>query len=253
MKKELILIFAVFFLISLPAITGVYAFEENSKIITISKKEADITGDGINDRIYLKALPSDGKHSFLKKIFMEVQSSNKKEFKIPVESGIEPSFQLVDLDHDGVKDLFVSVPTGGSGGISNNYAYTLKDFVVTNLDVPNPIEIESHFINGYKAQIKVIPTNQAYIFHLNDRKSYYEKLGLYYKGKLNEPTELTVNPFSTLEPVLYKGDEMGIKGIQRITGVANADTIATVESLWYFVDGNWKLVNVNVFTNTKEK
>lgn len=253
MKKELILIVAVFFLVSLTTITAVNAIEEKAKIITISKKAADITGDGMNDTIYLKALPYQDKHSFLKKIFIEIHASNNKNYKIPLESGISPSLKLVDLNHDGIQDLFVSTQTGGSEGISSNYVYTVKNFIISDLKVPEPLEIESRFENGYKAQIKVNETNKTYLFSLNDRKSYYEKLGLYYKGKLNEPTELNVNPYSLMQPTLYKGDEMGIKAVQRITGAANADTIAYVESFWYYMDGKWKLNNVTVFVNNKGK
>jgi hypothetical protein len=46
MKKELLLVAAAFFLMSVTAITGVHAFEEKAKTVTISKYESDITGDG---------------------------------------------------------------------------------------------------------------------------------------------------------------------------------------------------------------
>lgn len=253
MRKELILVITVFLLVSLTAITGVYAFEEKAKIITLSKNEIDITGDGLKDTIYLKAQPYQDKHSYLKMIYIKIITSNHKTYKIPLESGIRPKLQFVDLNHDSVKDLFVTIPTGGSGGICTSYVYSLKAFKLINLSVPNPLEIESRFDNGYKAIIKIAQTNTSYSFDLKDRKKYYEKLGLFYNGKLNEPTELNVNSFHSMIPIILKGNEMGLKGRQRITGAANADTIAYVESSWLFEDRQWKLTKVGVFKDVALK
>jgi len=246
MKKEMLLVIVSFFLISITAITGVYAFEENTKVITISEEEMDITGDGQNDAIFLKGVPYQDEDSFLKKIYIEVAASNGKTYTFPLESGSKASLQLTDLNHDGIKDLFASVLTGGSGGIVINFLFSLKDFVHTDLTIPEPLEMDAKFLNGYKAEIKLKKTGKSYLFNLKDRKKYYKKLGFYYKGKLNEPTELSVNPFNSLSPIQLENEKMGLKGVQRVTGVANADTIALVESVWTFEKGHWKLLNANV-------
>lgn len=249
MRKELILTFTVVLLVSLTAITGVYAFEEKSKIITLSKNEIDITGDGLNEVIYLMAQPYQDNHSFFKKMFIKINASNHKSYKIPLESGIHPKLKFVDLNHDSVKDLFVSIPTGGSGGIRTNNIYSLKDFKLINLTVPEPLEVDSRFENEYKATIKITQTNAFYSFDLKNQKKYYEKLGLFYNGKLNEPTELSVKTFNQMKPILFKGEQFGLIGVQRITGVGNTDIIANVESSWLFDNGHWKLLNVGVFRN----
>jgi hypothetical protein len=236
------------FLLSLTAITVVFAHEENTKDITISKQEADITGDGKNEKIYLKAVPYHGetKATYFRKIYIEVSASNNKTYNFLLESGSKASLQPIDLNHDGVKDLFASVLTVGNGGIINNFLYSLKDFIHSNLTVPEPLEMESRFINGYKAEIKIVKTGETYLFNLMDREKYYKRLGLYNNGKLNEPMELTVNSYSTFKPSPLKEGKIGLKGKQRVTGAANADTIAYVESTWFFALGQWKLFNVKV-------
>ena len=251
MKKEL-LVFAAFFLLSLSAITSVYAIEEKARVVTISENEADITGDGKNEVIYLKGIPYQDEDSYLKTVYVEITGSNGKMYKIPLEGGSKAALQLEDLNNDGVKDLLASVLTGGSGGITNNFLFSLKDFKNTQLTIPDPLEVESGFLNGYKAEIKIEETGKSYLFNLKDRKKYYNNLGLYYNGRLNEPTELTVNPYSTLKPIFIKG-VMGLKGVQRVTGIANADTIAIIESLWVIKGGQWKLVNANVQKEIQQK
>jgi len=241
MKKEMLLVIVSFFLMSLTAITGVYAIEETTKVITISREKADITGDGKEEEIFLKGIPYQKDDSFLEKIYIELSASNGKKYTYPLESGTKAALHIVDLNNDEVKDVFASVLTGGSKRIVQNYSYTVKNFVQTKLALPEPLEMDSHFLNGYKAEIKLIKTGQSYLFDLKDRQKYYKKLGLYYHGKLNEPTELTVNPFSSLQPIPVENNKIGLLGEQRITGISNADVIASVKSTWSYDHGHWKL------------
>jgi hypothetical protein len=246
MKKEMLLAIVACFFISLTAITGVYAIEKSKETVTLSKEVLDITGDGKNDVIELKGMPNQEEDSFLKKIYVEVAASNEKNYTISLESGTKASLQLIDLNNDGVKDLLSSVLAEENEGTVYNFLYTLKDFMITKLEVPEPLEMESHFLNNYKAEIKIAQTGKSYLFDLKDRKDYYKKLGVYYKGKLNEPTELTVNTFSSLQPVDLPGEKKGLKGIQRVTGIANGDGIAVVESTWMFANGQWRLLTSDV-------
>ncbi|MEH7747737.1 hypothetical protein V7659_22360 [Neobacillus drentensis] len=246
MKKEMLLVIVSFFLMSLTAITGVYAFEETTKTITISNENADITGDGKEEEIILKGVPYQKEEGFLEKIYIEISASNGKKYTFPLESGAKAALELVDLNNDGVKDLFASVLKGGNEQIVQNYSYSIRNFEQTKLNLPEPLEMDSHFLHGYKAEIKLAKTGKSYLFDLKDRKKYYKKLGLYYHGKLNEPTELTVNPFSTLQPIPVENNQVGLLGEQRITGIANADVIASVESTWVYDHGQWKLVRTVV-------
>ncbi|WP_286232038.1 hypothetical protein [Neobacillus mesonae] len=244
MKKELLLAFISFLLLSMT--TVVYAVEEKNKTITISEQKADITGDGKLETILLSGAPYEDDENFLKEIFIDIEASNGKNYTVPLESGAKASFQLVDMNNDGVKDVFATVQTGGSGGIVLSFLHSLKDFVHTDLTVPEPVEMESRFLNDFQAEIKIKETGKTYHFDLKDRRLYYKKLGLYYKGKLNEPTELMVNSYSSLKPVELADGKLGLKGVQRVAGIANADTIAFVESTWGYLNGKWKLLQVEV-------
>lgn len=246
MKKELLITFSAFFFMSLTALTGVNAGESNEKTVTISEEKQDITGDGKMDLIYVKGVPFEEGAQFLKKIFLKIRASNGEIYKIDLEGGYDPTTIYKDLNHDSVKDIFISVPTGGSGGLSNFYLYSLKNFKVNNLTVPEPLAVSSQFEDGYKASITIEETGQSYSFDLSDRKADYDRMGLYLDGKLNEPTELMVLPFGTLKPVKIKNDLYGLKGSQRINGAYNADGIANIESTWLYEKGKWQLLNAEV-------
>ncbi|MFE8699327.1 hypothetical protein ACFYKX_01690 [Cytobacillus sp. FJAT-54145] len=246
MKKELIFAFSAFFFMSLSAITGVYAVEEANKTEIISKDLVDLTGDDKKETIYIKGIPVEDKAEFLKEIYISIVASNGKEYKINLDGGYEPSIQYKDLNNDGINDMFISVPTGGSGGLSNFYLYTLKDYTLTDLTVPEPLIIQSEFLNDYKGKITITEINKSYTFDLKDRAKDYERLGLYINGSLSEPSELMVLPYGTLTPVRVQNQRLGLEGVQRISGAYNADSIAFVESKWIMENGKWELLETKV-------
>lgn len=242
---------------SLSAITGVYAVEEANKLESvIVKKEMDVTGDGKLDTIYVKGEPFEEGAIFLRSITLEVFSANGKNHRVNVDGGYEPKIEFKDLNNDGIKDLFLSVNTGGSGGLSNHYLYTLKGDQLKDLTVPEPLVIQTAFLNGYKASMTIESTNESYQFDLRSRAKDYERLGLYHNGKLNEPAELMVLPFGMLKSIKVTGNRIGLKGSQRISGAYNADSIAYVESTWVYENGKWALLDTSVMElrkNTTKK
>ncbi|MEH7251357.1 hypothetical protein V7111_04460, partial [Neobacillus niacini] len=87
-----------------------------------------------------------------KEIYIDISTDDDKKYTMPLDSGSKASLKLVDLNKDGVKDLFANVLTGGRGGegITLNYLFTLKDFIRKDLTVPEPLEIESMYEDGYR-------------------------------------------------------------------------------------------------------
>ena len=262
MRKELGLAFLALFFLSLNAITGAYALEDkkdknignNERVVQhLIKEEADISGDGKLDQIEIKGIHYEEGSAYLKKIFLEINPSNGKKVQEELDGGYEPSLKLVDLNHDGLDDLLISIPTGGSGGLSNFYLYTFKDAKLTDLGIPEPLNITSQFLNNYKAAMTIDHTGEVFTFDLKSRKKDYNRLGLYTKGILNEPRELMVDPYSTLKPIIIKekGESYGLKAIQQVSGAYHADGIAFVESTWYYENGKWNLIHTKVVDRDK--
>ncbi|MDQ0413170.1 MULTISPECIES: hypothetical protein [Mesobacillus] len=247
MKKEILIIITAFFLMSLTALTGAYAGEsKETESVTGTKEKVDVTGDGKKDLVFVKGIPFEEGTRYLKEIYLKIKASNGNTYKIDLDGGYDPTTEYKDLNHDSVKDIFVSIPTGGSGGLSNYYLYTLKDFKVVNLSVPEPLSVTSQFEDGYKASVRIEQTGQSYSFDLSERKVDYDRLGLYQDGKLNEPTELMVLPFGSLKPFKGEAGQYELIGIQRINGAYNADGIANLESTWVYEKGTWKLQHAKV-------
>ncbi|KAA9023598.1 hypothetical protein [Niallia endozanthoxylica] len=263
MKKEFGLVLLALFFLSLNAITGAYAVEgdKNSvpvetnivdKPIVLLKEEMDVSGDGKLDTIVIKGVQYEDGSSFLKGIFLEIKGSNGQTYTTELDSGFDPDLKFVDLNHDGIQEMYITIPTGGSGGIANHFLYTLKDFTLTDIGIPDPLMISSEFQDGYKAAMTIDNTNQTYNFNLMNRKKNYNKLGLYINGKLNEPRELMVDSYSSLKPVIVKDELYGLKGVQQISGAYHADGIAFVESKWIYENGKWTLMETKVIERSKK-
>lgn len=250
MRKEVLIPLAAVFFISLSAITAAFA-NGNDKMDTVFEAEQDVTGDSKPDHIFIKGQPYDEGAGFLKEIKLEVQASNGKTYSKDLEGGYEPAIMFEDLNHDNVKDMFISIPTGGSGGLSHYYLYTLKDFDLKDLGIPEGLVTTSQFQDDYKATLEIQNTGQTFEFDLKDRKKEYNRLGLYHNGKLNEPTELMIDPYGSMKPVLLKNGQYGLRAVQGVSGAYHADGIGYIESLWFYENGKWVLQDVKVMKTVK--
>ncbi len=248
MIKHLVILLAAFILISIPVLANTLTDIEVTNGIenkVVQEYQEDITGNGKKDQIVIKGVPYDETSLFLKEITLQVKTDENQSFSIPLEGGYDPTADFIDLNHDGVKDVFISIPTGGSGGIYNYYLYTFKNNREINLTVPKPLVIQGHFLDNYKATISIPVIQGSYTIDLKDRKKEYDRLGLYNNGKLNEPTELMVDPYSYMKPQKFGNKGDGLKAIQSISGAYHADRIGQVESDWYYKDGQWNLMGAS--------
>jgi hypothetical protein len=243
MKNKLLLVFVIVSVLLFTGKIGVQAIASTGKIETISKGQEDLTGDGKKDTIVLTGAKT-GVGTY-KNLVIKIKIASNPQIKIDLPQGYKPSYLFIDLNQDGIKDLFTSVYPGKRSPNPIQTVYIAKDAKLTNLALPEPLMLEGHFLNGYKAKVTIKKTGNNYIFDLKKRKKFYEKLGIFYNGKLNEPTELMINQFRELKP-LQTGEKIGLKGTQKITGVSNSDTIGYVESTWLYDQTGWKLTNVTV-------
>ncbi|MBU8714013.1 hypothetical protein KM924_15990 [Brevibacillus parabrevis] len=215
----------------------------------IQIKRQDVTGDGKPDVVTLLGQRFAADSPYFEKLKVMVQDpvAKKTTFFTTAYGGYQPDMAFCDFIGNGTKQILVQAPTGGSGGTSDFYLFSNKDNKPVVLPVPQPLTISGSYQDNYKVPILIKETNQTTVLDLSDRKKIYEENGVYKNGKLVTPTDVMPNSFSVLAPVDENRDGIcELKGVQRVSGVANADTIAYVESLWKWDKTSWKLQKAEV-------
>ncbi|MCK1993600.1 hypothetical protein GW626_10010 [Peribacillus muralis] len=244
MKKLNLLKYAVLVLSLFLSYQAVEAHDKNFQVDgTYISTKRDVTGDQKMDIIQVQGLPYKAGSKFLKKIELSVES-NRRTISVPLDAGYNPDLKVADLNNDGLQDVLVTVLMEGNKRLVTSYAYTFKDGEAHELDIPPTVPVTAQFLDGYKAQIS-IEGQKPVVVDIRSRKKAYDELGIYQNGKLNEPTELLVNPYSTLDIKSVFGKGKRLIGIQKVSGADERDPLVEIQSVWTYKN-EWKLVKAKV-------
>lgn len=228
--------------------------------VLLDQQRIDVTGNGQPDLVRLIGHRIDPQRVYYEHVYVQVYPNVPPRFRpqpnqplppsqrplsIRFTGGYEPKMQFCDFTGERIQDVFVSVATGGSGGIGEYHLATFAGNIPRELPVPQPLTVSGRFLDDYKVQLRISETGQTTVINVADKKQQYEREGLYRNGKLVKPTETLPNAFSTLEPTdRNRNGICELRGIQRIAGAYNADTIAYVISVWGYerVRRRWALL-----------
>jgi hypothetical protein len=203
--------------------------------------EADVTGDGQDEQIILKGVPFSAESRYFRDVWAEISNDLDESWSISYEGGYEPALQLVDLNGDGVKDIFYQSATGGSGGIHHYQLSTLRNSELNDIDLPEQEYLEGAFDDNFTVIFRLSPSHKPIEIDVSARKDEYIRHGIYdEEGILLVPTSVMIDPIAFYEPLLIsKSKGYGLKSYQQISGAYHADQLGTVETLWYYEKGEW--------------
>ncbi|EOD00511.1 hypothetical protein [Caldisalinibacter kiritimatiensis] len=210
-----------------------------NKIYILDFKRGDVNGDRVIDNVYLVGEKTSGLESpFTDNITLIIQDGKTGRFtRIPLKdnAGYNPTIFLGDFTGDKVKDILVSIDSGGSGGLAFYYIYSF----VNN----KPKEIFDHekFNEKYQYnviykdfyQVEVTPKDKSKKYIIDIRYKGKEYLSEIYDedGKLKELIEGWVNPLGGLYPIDFQRDGVyELYALQRIAGRYNADGLGYVQT-----------------------
>jgi len=213
--------------------------QHNNKIYILDFKRGDVNGDKVKDNVFLIGeKPSDTGSPFTENITLIIQDGKTNAFtRIPLKenAGYNPTIFLGDFTGDKVKDILVSIDSGGSGGYAFYYMYSFLN------NTPKKIFDFEKFNDKYKYdvfykdyyQVEVISKNkeQKYIIDIKYKGKEYLSEIYYDNGKLKKPIEGWVNPLGGLYPIDFQRDGVyELYALQRIAGRYNADGLGYVQT-----------------------
>jgi hypothetical protein len=129
-------------------------------ICDISK--GDVNGDGKEDQILLIGHKLYADENLYKDNIMVVvidgKSGKMKAAKIgEQDAGYKPELFLGDFNGDKVKDIFINIDLGGSGGVQGDYIFSFKGSRLKQIFNGPKVDLANYlvtkFINGFKARI----------------------------------------------------------------------------------------------------
>ena len=196
---------------------------------------------------------------FKDELMLIIKSENeRKEFDLDDFSGYEPEIEIKDFTGDHNKEIFLRAATGGSSGIYNHLilAYDGKSFnKLFDKDNNRGIVVNGYFGRDFTAHLFFEELDKEVDLDISENKGSYIEKNIYNTDGnmvLRNLIRPYSNPFSLLEAIDYDGDNVyELRGIQRIVGAYNADTISEIESIWSYNSGKWVIEKANYSTYIK--
>ena len=219
----------------------------------LSTAYGDVDGDGQEDKVLLMGNKFSNDSHYYTKLYILVRDGKtdtiKGAIRPSIAGGYECGLRLADVTGNGVDDILISAPTGGSGGIVD---YRIIDFTddqpreIFTAEDNQGVHIGGNYLPDYKVRITLgdkgkevtmtVPTDLGFYGYLNvydDEgnllKDYYHPYGQYLSGLL-----------------LLDDDGDGVAEVvttQRIVGLNNTDTLGYVRAVWRYTAIGWQIDN----------
>ena len=213
-------------------------YTHSRSITLLDVKQGDVNGDGIIDNVYLYGNKPDG--IFADNITLIIQDGHSNQsttVNLQNNAGYNPRLFLGDFSKDNVKDILVSIDSGGSGGYGIFYIYSFRNNILHEMFDVEKYNKEYKFNVNYEEFYKVSVGNPQLdvLFTIDISNKGYDYLSQYYNenGKLKRPIKGEVLALGALYPIVTNEKRMGydLLAFQRIIGTSNSDTLGYVENL----------------------
>ena len=203
----------------------------------INFAQADVTGDGVPDNIYLVGnRPRPEMPGYFEDVGLRVVSDGRVyEIDFPYGNGYGPVLFVGDLTHDGIADILVNIFASGGGGFLTSYAYTfVNDQPSLLVDSKTFNDLQRGTViyqDNYRVRIETLRPPRVYTIDISDRGPEYLNQIYNPDGTLIRPTEGTLLGLITLHTVDFDvNGEYNLSAVQRAIGLNNLDTLGLLET-----------------------
>ncbi|WP_068672728.1 hypothetical protein [Oceanobacillus sp. Castelsardo] len=224
-----------------PTLTANGLAKEKDAVI-INTYQADVTGDGLLEDIDLMGVPFSNSGDYYHNVWAEVKSKNRdnERWQINYGDGYEPQIQFIDANHDNVQDILYQ-SSSDKKHMSKQKLHTFASNKLFEISLPKLDYVSGKFADDYRADLKITPNAKPIQINLQNHSDTYIQSGVYsIDGKLKKSKSLLLNAPHYYEVVKLTDDKgYGLRSYKRVSGISNEDHLGTIESLWYYTDGKW--------------
>jgi hypothetical protein len=159
-------------------------------------------------------------------------------------SGYNPNILLGDFAGNGLKQIFLGINSGGSGGFGYFYVFDAQNNEIKTLfdyeEFSQNNQYSGEYINNYKAKVTKKGAKESYIIDLSLRPKDYLDIIWKPDGQLIAPRSVDISDVNTVFP--YYNSSAGVYELiiyQRVTGLFNADSLGYVITQQHLKDGEF--------------
>lgn len=217
---------------------------------TIDRVVGDVDGDGKAEEVLLMGSQIVKGSHFMGELYViikDLEDGKIKAYLRPQNCGGYDSFlTLTDVTGDGIDNVIITAPTGGSSGTID---LRVLDFSggeakeIFTKENNNGVAFVGKYLPNYKAELIFPAMNRDIVIDLSSNKELYNNLNIYTaNGNVKESgVEPYMEGFSSVITIDTDDDGTGeLLTTQRIVGPINMDTLGYVRTIWKYMAGNWQ-------------
>lgn len=250
---------AVLVLLTMP-VRGFAGSKQPSQGIVHVRTEADVTGDRIPDTILLVGNESELGGPFCQSHdVVVIDGATKKEMILALgdrSAGYPGSLLLGEIDGEGASEIIVSIPTGGSGGITNFFIVSALDgnarLLIDAEKIATGPELVISSLDHYTIEVVDKARHSRTLLGLSkpEQPGEPDPYEAYYSesGTLFRPMDIWVDDVSAAElaPAAGKGSPQQFVTYQKIWAIYHANSVGMVRTTWRYLDGELQIASVDV-------
>ncbi len=226
-----------------------------------ARAQADVTGDGVDDSILLVGHPYGSDSQFCTShdvVVYDGVTQDRITMVLGGTSGGYPGTIFVGrIDNDNALDVVVTIPTGGSGGITNPFVVSFAGGKARFIGDPQAMargaKLEANGLDHFRVRITDTERGKHFILGLpgpgsaqDPELDYYD--GIYSKsGKLIRPLDIDIDDVGAIEAASIPGTGLDeLVTYQKVWAVAHVNTIGTVRTVWRWTGRQIAIAAVDV-------
>jgi len=215
----------------------------------------DVDGDGEEEKILLMGNKINADSNYYTQLYLltkNMKTGNVEGVMRPtLGGGYDCSLRLADVNGNGVEDVLIVAPTGGSEGIIE---YRIVDFTdnqareIFKAEDNAGVSINGEYLANYKVRLSFTGDEKEIIMDLPSDLGFYVYLGVYDKeGNLlqgyRRPSGQNLSGLIMLD--LDSDGAAEVVTTQRIVGLSSEEILGDVRAVWRYAVGGWQLDSVS--------
>lgn len=226
--------------------------DNNINPIIIATYEEDVTGDGLKEIIELKGhlLSEDGQ--YYRDVWAEISNEHGDQWKIHYRPGYNPRLQFLNLTNNDLNDIYYQVANTPNKASYDYDLHTLTSFDPVAIRLPKQNYLSGVYKDEFIIEITLDPNEKPIHIDISNQANRYINEGIYDKsGRLLQSASAHIEDILLFEPVFYSESKgYALKSYQHIRDTLDKDEIGTIETLWYYENDTWTILNTECIVHT---